>query len=779
MATVYLARDLRHDREVAIKVLRPELAATLGPQRFLQEIQIAARLTHPHILPLHDSGQADGFLFYVMPYVEGESLRDKLTREGELPVAEAVRILKEVTDALAYAHGRGVVHRDIKPENVMLSGRHALVTDFGVAKALHEATGRQQLTTAGVALGTPAYMAPEQAAADPHMDHRADLYAVGAMGYELLTGRPPFTGSSPQAVLAAQVTELPRPVTDHRPAVPPVMAGTIMRCLEKKPADRWQTAGELLIQLEVLAATPSGGMTPTHTQPNPAVAPSRRPGRIWLAVGAAAVLLVAAGLVWWRTRAPATRVSVSRLAVLPLRNATGDTADAILAEGLTREMISSLTRAGVKVIGFASVARYAGAEPDFDRVARDLNVDGVAVGSLVRMAGGLSIALELADPVTKENRWAGSYDVTSADVSLLAGRAAREMATAILGSPPNSDPARSAGSSRSVNPAAYQAYLVGKHYLDRFSRAGFLAAIEQFERAIALDSTFAGAYGALGLAYANGAAVYHWLPGEQAFPAAERAIGKAFELDPRNGTAYVARGTLRFGRDTDWKGAEADLRAALEIEPTALGYNAIGDLFVRIGATGEAVTAYERSVALEPTALSHQNLAWGLINAGEVAAARRELDAAFAVDSSSAEIHVDLAYVLGAEGLPQAGLAELDDYERRVGGPGPFHSVRGWLLAMQEPKAAAEARYHAMVKDGERLGPFVLGLAAAATVLGKYDEAIHWLEVAAEKRALTSPGLPWTKPLRQDPRFREVFRKAGIDVTRWDRQAPPDPTAPR
>jgi serine/threonine-protein kinase len=199
MATVYLAEDLKHHRKVAVKVLRPDLAAALGPDRFLQEIEIAAQLQHPNILPLHDSGEADGFLYYVMPYVEGESLRDKLAKEGELPIGEAVRILRDVVDALTEAHAHGVVHRDIKPENILLRGRHALVTDFGVAKAVSEATGREKLTTAGVALGTPAYMAPEQASADPHIDHRADIYAVGALAYELLSGRPPFTGTTPLA----------------------------------------------------------------------------------------------------------------------------------------------------------------------------------------------------------------------------------------------------------------------------------------------------------------------------------------------------------------------------------------------------------------------------------------------------------------------------------------------------------------------------------------------------------------------------------------------------
>lgn len=215
MATVYLARDLKHEREVAIKVLRPDLAASLGGERFLREIRIAAQLQHPHVLTVFDSGEADGFLYYVMPYIEGETLRTKLVRDGQLPVGDAIRILREISDALAYAHSRGVVHRDMKPENVMLSGRHAAVMDFGVAKAVSEATGRQNLTTIGVALGTPTYMAPEQATADPATDHRADIYAVGVIAYELLTGRPPFTGTTPQQILAAHVTQAPARAVAH------------------------------------------------------------------------------------------------------------------------------------------------------------------------------------------------------------------------------------------------------------------------------------------------------------------------------------------------------------------------------------------------------------------------------------------------------------------------------------------------------------------------------------------------------------------------------------
>jgi len=314
MATVYLATDLRHERQVAVKVLRPDLSASIGSERFFQEIRIAARLGHPHIVPLLDSGAVGSeraTLYYVMPYITGESLRQRLAREGELPVPDAVRIMRDVTDALTHAHEHGVVHRDIKPENILLSGRHALVTDFGVAKAVSDAAGRSRVTTAGVALGTPAYMAPEQAVADPHVDHRADVYALGVVGYEMLAGEPPFTGATPQQVLAAHVTEVPRHVTARRQGVPAALADAIMRCLEKKAADRWQTAGALLAQLE-LAQTPTGGSTPTDTRPHPAV--SAHGHRRWIvAVGAAALILVVAALGIWGGRSFSSRSSAVSL----------------------------------------------------------------------------------------------------------------------------------------------------------------------------------------------------------------------------------------------------------------------------------------------------------------------------------------------------------------------------------------------------------------------------------------------------------------------------------
>ena len=265
MSRVFLAQEVRLGRQVVVKVLPPELAAGVSAERFEREIRLAAALQHPHIVPLLTAGSQGDLLYYVMPHIAGESLRARIIHERELPVSDTVRILRDVCDALAYAHAHGIVHRDVKPDNVLLSGKHALVTDFGVAKAVSSSTGAGTLTSLGMALGTPAYMAPEQAAGDPNVDHRADLYAVGALGYELLAGRLPFSGLSPQGMLAAQVTTTPEPVTQHRATVPPALAALIMRCLAKHPADRPQSAEEIVAQLEILT-TPTGGITPQQAE---------------------------------------------------------------------------------------------------------------------------------------------------------------------------------------------------------------------------------------------------------------------------------------------------------------------------------------------------------------------------------------------------------------------------------------------------------------------------------------------------------------------------------
>ncbi|UCF41558.1 MAG: protein kinase [Gemmatimonadota bacterium] len=489
MATVYLAEDLKHHRKVAVKVLRPDLAATLGPERFLREIEIAARLQHPHILPLLDSGDADGFLYYVMPYVEGQSLRDKLAKEGELPVGEAVRIIRDVVDALTAAHALGVVHRDIKPENVLLSGRHALVSDFGVAKAVSEATGREKLTTAGVALGTPAYMAPEQAAADPHLDHRVDIYAVGAMAYELLTGRPVFMGTTPQQVLSAHVTEAPQPVTRHRGTVPPALESVVMRCLEKKPADRFQDVWELLPLLEALT-TPSGGVTPTGLVPV-----DRAAKRRWMMIGGAAgVAVVIALIVLVAALANGSGIALDqrRVAVLPFENQTGE--DSLDVHGVVAAswITDVLQQANVmSVVPSLVVQQELGALEGGNPVREVAELTGAGivvtgsysrVGDSLRFRAGIidAAGMELVHAVPPASGLPGSPEAAFAELS---GRVAG--ALAIMG-----DTVFAAELEHSLQLpsfAAYREYVAG---LDLFTRGRYDDAIQYFVRANELDASF-------------------------------------------------------------------------------------------------------------------------------------------------------------------------------------------------------------------------------------------------------------------------------------------------
>jgi len=407
MATVYLAEDLKHHRMVAIKVLRADLGAAIG-ERFPREIEIIAQLSHPHILPLHDSGEAAGLLYYVMPHVEGETLRQRLQREGSLHVADAARILREVVDALAFAHQRGVVHRDIKPENIMLSGRHAIVMDFGVAKAL-SAAGGEQLTTVGLALGTPAYMAPEQAAGESDLDHRADIYAVGVLAYEMLTGAPPFVKATAQAVLSAHVLETPMELEERRPGIPVQLADTIMRCLEKDRGERWQEAEEILPVLEALG-TPSGGMTPTDTRP---IRAARHRRRTWLPVaigggGLAAMALVASLLL-------ADDGAIRMIAVLPIRDISGE--DSVFVDAMHDDLISTLARLEVAdVVPRSAVIRFLSGASGTADVAREVHADAVLESTVYRDGDRIRVNVQLVEPQGLRHVWAQSYERDVANV---------------------------------------------------------------------------------------------------------------------------------------------------------------------------------------------------------------------------------------------------------------------------------------------------------------------------------------------------------------------------
>src|SRR5947207_14237796 len=383
MATVYLAQDLRHDRPVALKVLLPELAATLGPERFQREIHFAARLQHPHILTVLDSGEAAGQLWFTMPFVEGESLRDRLRRERQLPVDDALRIAVEAARALDYAHKHGVVHRDIKPENIMLtSDGSTLVADFGIARGLG---GDDGLTQTGFAVGTPAYMSPEQAAGDKTLDARTDLYSLGSVLYEMLAGEPPFTGPTAQAIVIKRLTEPPPSVRAARPAVPPAVDDAIRRVLAPVPADRFATAGQFAQALQVSTSTVTPAATVATPAAAPASAPPRRRQMPVAAIALTAGLLIGGGLLFaWRHSAaggdsPAgTRI----VAVLPFEN-LGDSSDAYFADGVSDEVRTKLGQVGgLEVIARGSSLEYRRSTKRPAEIARELGAEYLLTGTV-------------------------------------------------------------------------------------------------------------------------------------------------------------------------------------------------------------------------------------------------------------------------------------------------------------------------------------------------------------------------------------------------------------
>jgi eukaryotic-like serine/threonine-protein kinase len=602
MATVYLARDLKHDRPVALKVLHPELASTLGPTRFLQEIRFTAKLSHPHILPVHDSGEAGGHLWYTMPYVEGESLRARLSHHGRLPLAAALRIGREVAEALDYAHRHGVIHRDIKPENILLEDEQAVVADFGIARAV-EAAGGEHLTSTGLTIGTPAYMSPEQAAGvTTDLDGRSDLYSLGIVLFEMLAGEPLFTGPSPQAVIAQRFRDQTPSLEQLPLGIPNPLRWALAKTLEREPASRFASAGEFA---RVLGQTQDSTAAPTTTRPFASRSNFGFPRLLWAVAIMVAITVGAVLFARLRAGAPGPEPpGFKMLVVLPFKN-LGAPVDQYFADGLSEEITSRLASvSGLGVISRTSADQYRDTKKPLKQIGRELGVGYVLEGSVrweKRPDGRsrLRVTPQLIQVVDDRHLWANQYDAELADVFEVQSELARQVVGALDITLRGTE--REALSAQpTANLDAYDFYLRGKAHerrtpLEQDKRL----AVQMYERAVTLDPSFALAYVSLGEMHAE---LYGFFMDRtpERIARAKVALDRALALAPNLPQAHVVLGRYYLATD-DLERAETALATALRLQPNnADALHRLGVLAVRRGSLHDAVEKFERAATLDP-----------------------------------------------------------------------------------------------------------------------------------------------------------------------------------
>ena len=621
MATVWLGRDLRHDRPVAIKVLHPELAASLGPERFSREIHLAARLQHPHILTVLDSGDlpvagAAPLLWFAMPFVRGESLRDRLRRETQLPVGDALRIAREAADALAFAHGEGVVHRDVKPENILLSGTHALVADFGIARALGGGTDDARLTETGLAVGTPAYMSPEQASGQRELDGRSDVYSLAVVLYEMLAGETPFAAPTAQAMIARRFTETARPIRQVREAVPEGVERALQRALARTPADRFATAAEFGAALETGATAERTAAVPS---PTIAATPPARPRRPPVAALALILgLLIGAGALFaWRRSHPGADDGASRVvAVLPFEN-LGDSADAYFADGVADEVRTKLTQvSGLVVIARGSSIQYRGTTKRPAEIARELGADYLLTGTVrwEKSAGSASrvrVSPELVEVnagQAERTRWGERFDAAMTNVFEVQAEIATKVADALDVALADSVQA-GLEAQPTTNLEAYDAFLKGEAATANMTVQDYSSltrALPHYKRAVELDSSFLPAWARLAqlysTQYANAAAT-----AELASNAAA-ATEKARRLGPSHPESYLAQGTYERLVLKDDSRALTTYNAGLTLAPSNVAMiGAMSSIERNAGNWDAGLALVQRAAALDPRSPSIAN----------------------------------------------------------------------------------------------------------------------------------------------------------------------------
>ena len=718
MATVYVAQDRRHAREVAIKVLRPDVAAAIGAERFLREIAIAARLTHPHVLPLIDSGQAAGSLYYVMPYVRGESLRQRLARERRLPLKDALRIAGELGAGLDYAHREGFIHRDVKPENVLLADGHAVIADFGIARAICQSCDGQNVTEVGLTIGTPEYMSPEQAAGDRDLDGRSDLYSLACVIYETLAGEPPFAGASARAVMAQHLSEAPPPLRARRPDAPAAVEQALARALAKDPADRFATVAQFVTALEATDA----------------------PGA-----------------------APALVGKTRSLAVLPFVNGSADPENEYLCDGVTDELINALTKVeGLRIASRTSVFALKGKPQDIRAIGALLGVSAVLEGTVRKADDRLRITVQLAAADDGRTLWSERYDRRLDDVFAVHDEIARTIVstlrTTFLADIADPTPRR-----YTDNVQAYSLYLKGRFCWNKRSQEGVREAIAYFEQAIDHDPGYALAYSGLSDSY--GLQVdYRGVPVTEGYELARRYALKALELDDTLPEAHTSLAWVQFAYDWDWAAAERSYRRALELNPAyATGHHWYSFVLLVTGQVDQALVEAHTALELDPSSLSiRRGLGWLYYYTRRYEAAVYHLRRAIAMNPTSEDTYRILGLVLTQQGAYDE--AERAFREAITLSPELSYATAGvaHVLALRGRRREAEAllaQLEARARDH-----YVSPVAFCIVHLGlrNTDQVFTWLERAYQDRRgwLTYLKVdPMLDVVKDDPRFAEFVKR--------------------
>jgi TolB-like protein len=731
MAVVFLCHDRKPDRPVAVKVFRPEIAAVLGVERFLREIRIAAKLTHPNILALYDCGEAGGLLYYSMPYIDGESLRDRLRRDRQLPVPDAVRIACEVADALAYAHSLGVVHRDIKPDNVLLQAGHAIVADFGIARAVWAAAG-EQVTQTGLAIGTPAYMSPEQAAGDPNIDGRSDIYSLGCMLYEILAGGLPFAASAPQATLGRTSVEQILAISSVRKTVPPHVEQAIFRALARVPADRYATALEFSAAITGEtgpAAPPPGGAT---------------------------------------------------IAVLPFVNMSADPENEYFSDGITEEVINAVAGIpGVRVTARTSAFQFKGGEGDVREIGRKLSVGTVLEGSVRKAGNRVRVTAQLINVADGYHLWSERFDRDLEDVFAIQDEISLAIAEHLKGRlapaapPPTAGPRTvptAATIERRLDLAAYDAYLRGRHHRRRmFGGADAIEkAVACYREAIEIDPRFALAYGALAELHTVLAIGFAVQPSRNLMPEAKEAAERALALNPNLAEAQLARALVAMYHEWDHAAAKAGIDRAIALNPSFVDAHFWAEFYYTYVEHNldEAVAANRRAADLDPLDLNlSSRLAQVLLIFGRVDEAIERLEGIVRTDPLHMVSYLELADAYGRRGDDRRAMAAAERaLELSSGGV-----VAVGMAVLCAVRADSFGRARALVGEldqrarREYVFPFWLAVAHAA--LGDLDRAFEYLAQAEQDHdpnLLYVTAAPRELGWREDPRYQQVLRRIGL-----------------